>query len=137
MKVSAFIISCSLFMVSFLSFSSIAQVASDPLTKCYELTSQAPRTEIQTCLLDELKLSERQMNLIYEKSKSDLEDIDSVAVKSAIEALVSSQEHFIKFRSAECQRQSSLVMGGTGAGDVLLACEVKLNQWRAKVLLEN
>lgn len=137
MKRSLLLISCGLFSLSFFSFSSFAKVDSDPLAKCYETTAQAPRSAIQTCLLNELNLSEQQMNMIYEKNKSDLEDIDSVAVKSAIDALISSQEHFIQFRSAECQRQSASMMGGSGSGDVLLACEVKLNQWRAKSLLSN
>ncbi|MEY0462126.1 flagellar biogenesis regulator UmoC, partial [Providencia rettgeri] len=57
--------------------------------------------------------------------------------KSAIVALVSSQVQFILFRSSECQRQSALMMGGNGADEVLLACEIKLNQCRAKLLLTN
>ncbi|WP_368871727.1 UmoC family flagellar biogenesis regulator [Proteus terrae] len=134
MKISLFLISCSLLTVSF--FSS-AQGKYDPLAKCYEVTANEPRTAVQACLLDELKLTEQQMNVIYDKSKSDLEDTDSVAAKSTIDALASSQQHFIQFRSAECQRQSALLMGGSGAGDVLLACEIKLNQWRAKILLNN
>ncbi|WP_193014768.1 UmoC family flagellar biogenesis regulator [Proteus sp. FME41] len=134
MKIGLFVISFSLLTVSF--FSS-AQAKFDPLTKCYDVTANEPRTAVQACLLDELKLTEQQMNVIYDKSKSDLEDTDSVAAKSAVDALASSQDYFIQFRSAECQRQSALLMGGSGAGDVLLACEIKLNQWRAKALLNN
>lgn len=78
MKISLFLISCSLLTVSF--FSS-AQGKYDPLAKCYEVTANEPRTAVQVCLLDELKLTEQQMNVIYDKSKSDLEDIDSVAAK--------------------------------------------------------
>nr|WP_202608534.1 flagellar biogenesis regulator UmoC [Proteus sp. G2674] len=131
------LISYSLLTMSLISFSSFAQVNHDPLTKCYELSTDASQTTIKACLLDELRLSEEQLNVIFNKSKGDLEDSDSIAAKSAIDALVSSQEQFILFRSSECQRQSALMMGGNGADEVLLACEIKLNQWRAKLLLTN
>ncbi len=136
-KIGTLLISYSLLTMSLISFPSFAQVNHDPLTKCYELSTDASQTTIKACLLDELRLSEEQLNVIYNKSKGDLEDSDSIAAKSAIDALVSSQEQFILFRSSECQRQSALMMGGNGADEVLLACEIKLNQWRAKLLLTN
>ncbi len=136
-KIGTLLISYSLLTMSLISFSSSAHVNHDPLTKCFELSTDASQTTIKACLLDELRLSEEQLNVIYNKSKGDLEDSDSIAAKSAIDALVSSQEQFILFRSSECQRQSALMMGGNGADEVLLACEIKLNQWRAKLLLTN
>ncbi|OAT35058.1 lysozyme inhibitor LprI family protein [Proteus myxofaciens] len=134
MKINLFLIFYSLFIIS---FPVLAQANSDPLSKCYKTTAHKNRTETESCLYDELKLSEQQLNVIYGKSKSDLEDIDFDETKTAIDALTVAQEYFVKFRTAECQRQSTLLIGGAIAKDIFIACEIKLNQWRAKSLLNN
>ena len=134
MGIKPSLIFCSLLIVSFYSS---AKNIFDPLSKCYAITNSDTREKIQACLRDELALSEQQLNVIFEKSKSDLEDNDALMKRKAIDTLINAQNSFIKFRHSECQRQSALLMGSIATADYFIACEVKLNLWRAKALLNN
>lgn len=131
----------SVFMAVLLTLPAYAEkvAVNDPLTQCYDAT-QNIQTDIahamQQCLTTKLAQSNEVLDSAYGQTKASLESIDSVAMTDAVKALEKSQAAFAEFREAECERESAAMMGGTGSGNVLLACEIKLNQWRIDQLSE-
>lgn len=113
-------------------------VDKDPLAQCYESTQSVTvnvKQAIQACLTGKLTEATEHLDYAYAQVQADLEEIDSAGTPDAIKVLNQSRTTFVEFRDAECERQSAAMMGGTGSGDVLLSCQIQLNDWRSKQLL--
>ena len=113
-------------------------VNKDPLAQCYESTQSITvnvKEAIRTCLTAKLTEATEHLDYAYTQVQADLEEIDSAGTPAAVKALDQSRTAFVEFRDTECERQSTAMMGGTGSGNVLLSCQIQLNDWRSKQLL--
>lgn len=111
----------------------------DPLSLCYKETANVMNDIHQAmseCLTNKLDDAKKIMDAAMGQEKASLEGIDSEQTAEAVENLAKSQVTFLAYRDAECERRASAMMGGTGSGSVLLACQVELNNWRAAQLSE-
>lgn len=109
----------------------------DPLSQCYQETSNITNDIHQAmseCLTNKLADSKKIMDAAFGQTKASLEGIDSVESAGAVAALEKSQTAFTLYRDTECERRAEAMMGGTGSGSVLLACQVELNNWRSDQL---
>lgn len=106
------------------------------LNECYSAIGNQPRTALQPCLEDKHGKAMSQMNVAYKKLEAKTKKIDSSATAKALTSLNASQKAFDGFKDAECRWKGDAVMGGSGAGDILISCEVDLMRWRAKQLAE-
>ncbi|AXH64321.1 UmoC family flagellar biogenesis regulator [Providencia huaxiensis] len=109
-------------------------LATDPLNECYEQIADAPRTAVQACLQSKLDRADEMMSKSLADNETELKKIDSSATAQAIASLKKSQDAFLAFRTSECQRQGDALLGGSGIGDVMLACKVKLTYFRIEAL---
>jgi uncharacterized protein YecT (DUF1311 family) len=109
----------------------------DALTACQAAIGDQPRIALQGCLNDRLKEARKKMHAAYANVESELKKIDSSATSDALHALTRSQDSFNSFMHKECRRQGAALLGGSGAGDVELACQVDLTQWRTIMLRKN
>jgi uncharacterized protein YecT (DUF1311 family) len=106
------------------------------LNECYSAIGDQPQTALQSCLKDKRSKAMSRMNVAYQKLVARTKKIDSSATAKALTSLNASQKAFDGFKDAECQWKGDAVMGGSGAGDILISCEVDLMRWRAKQLAE-
>lgn len=106
------------------------------LNECYSAIGDRPRTALQPCLEDKRSKAISQMNIAYKKLEAKTKKIDSSATAKALTSLNESQKAFDGFKDAQCQWKGDAVMGGSGAGDILISCEVDLMRWRTKQLAE-
>ncbi|MNG64342.1 hypothetical protein D3C79_225810 [compost metagenome] len=106
----------------------------EPLNECYQDTENKPRTALAGCLEEKSQVADKEMSATYSQVESELRLIDSAGAHTALTSLAESQRTFVAFRQAECQRISDAAMGGSGAGDFQLACEVRLTRWRTDEL---
>lgn len=111
--------------------------ATGVLNACESSIGNQPRTAMQGCLKRQLKQAHDTMRAAYTQVESDLKKIDSAATPDALRALKHSQDSFNSFMHKECRRQGAAMLGGSGAGDVELACQVALTQWRAAQLRQH
>ncbi|ELX8378731.1 UmoC family flagellar biogenesis regulator [Providencia vermicola] len=123
-----------------LSYSSMLFAANgniaNSLAQCYQEIGDNPRTQIADCLKVKLVVAEKNMNESLLKARESLAAVDSSATKPALESLATSQKDFIVYRNSECQRQSDTLLGGSGAGDIYLACQIEQTEMRTKTLQE-
>lgn len=113
----------------------LGPIQGDPLAECSAAIGQQPRTALAACLEARQANADDRMNQAYKNVESDLAGIDSSSTAKALRSLRASQDAFIQFRDAECQRQGDAALGGSGAGDMQSACKVTLTRWRAQALL--
>jgi uncharacterized protein YecT (DUF1311 family) len=106
------------------------------LNTCASSVADQPRTAVHGCLNTALKAAQAQMTAAYGQVESGLKQIDSASTPEALHTLKHSQDSFKSFLHKECRRQGAAMMGGTGAGDMELACQVALTRWRTAQLLE-
>jgi uncharacterized protein YecT (DUF1311 family) len=111
--------------------------ALDALAACQAAIGNQPRTAMQGCLKARLKDAGGKMRTAYAQVESGLKKIDSSATPEAVRALKQSQDSFNSFMHKECRRQGAALLGGSGAGDVELACQVDLTHWRTAILRKN
>jgi uncharacterized protein YecT (DUF1311 family) len=104
------------------------------LNACEAAIGDQPRTAMQGCLVSRLKNAEGELQRAYARAHDELKAIDSSATPDALKALKASQESFKDFMDKECKRQGAALLGGSGAGDIQLACQVSLTRWRAHAL---
>ncbi|AOB33581.1 hypothetical protein AKI39_09740 [Bordetella sp. H567] len=114
-----------------------ASPATSVLDRCALAIGNQPRTAMQGCLKTQLKKAHDAMRAAYAQVESGLKKIDSAATPDALRALKHSQDSFNSFMHKECRRQGAAMLGGSGAGDMELACQVALTQWRATQLGQN
>lgn len=107
------------------------------LNACESAIGNQPRTAVQGCLKTQLKKARDTMRTAYAQVESGLKKIDSAATADALRALKHSQDSFNSFMHKECRRQGAAMLGGSGAGDMELACQVALAQWRTAQLRQN
>jgi uncharacterized protein YecT (DUF1311 family) len=107
----------------------------DALTACYKSVGNQPRTAIAPCLNKKLQAATIQMHEAYGEAGDALRRVDSAGMPAAVASLKASQDLFDHFMRAECQREGDALMGGSGAGDVQLSCQVNLTRWRTAALL--
>jgi uncharacterized protein YecT (DUF1311 family) len=113
----------------------LGPVQSDPLSECWAAVGDQPRTALAACLQARQADADDRMNRAYKTVENDLSNIDSAGKPQALRSLRASQDAFLQFRNAECQRQGDAAMGGSGADDLLSACTITLTRWRAQALL--
>jgi uncharacterized protein YecT (DUF1311 family) len=104
------------------------------LNICEKAIGNQPRTAMQGCLKTQLKKAQDTMRAAYAKVESGLKAIDSSATPEALHTLKHAQDSFNSFMHKECKRQGAALLGGSGAGDTDLACQVALTQWRTEQL---
>lgn len=110
--------------------------ATSALDQCVEENPDQPRSAYSPCLIKKLTDADKKMSIQLIKTRKQLTDTGSSAVKSALKSLASSQKSFLAFRKNECQRVGDAALGGSGAGDFQLGCMVDLTNWRIKQLSE-
>jgi uncharacterized protein YecT (DUF1311 family) len=106
----------------------------DVLNACQSAIGNQPRTAMQGCLKGELKKAREVLRAAYAQVETDLRKIDASATPDALHALKRSQDSFDSFLRKECKRQGAALLGGSGAGDTELACQVALTRWRVAQL---
>ncbi|WP_197513519.1 lysozyme inhibitor LprI family protein [Bordetella bronchialis] len=116
---------------------SAPRTAAAILDLCQSAIGDKPRTAMQACLKAELKKAKDVMRGAYAQVEAGLKQIDSAATPEALHALKHSQDSFNSFLHKECKRQGAAMLGGSGAGDMDLACQVALTQWRTAQLRQN
>ncbi len=103
------------------------------LEVCYSRSSV--RLDIAPCLEGALKTAEQAMDGQLQAARKDAADLDKVTGRThTAAALEASQRAWVAYRDEECHRRSALVAGGTGEGDIGLACRVDLTNARAAEL---
>jgi uncharacterized protein YecT (DUF1311 family) len=107
------------------------------LNACEAAIGNEPRTAMQACLSARLKDAQGELKRAYARAHDELKAIDSSATPHALQALKASRESFNAFMDKECKRQGAALLGGSGAGDVELACQVALTRWRADALRQD
>lgn len=100
------------------------------LDECYKIIGDKPRTELAACLTGKLTKEDDRLTAINELIRGNYAQIDSASTDTAIKSLVTSEKSFVQFRHDECKRIGDGALGGSGAGDFQLACEVDLTRWR-------
>ncbi|CAM3554191.1 Lysozyme inhibitor LprI N-terminal domain-containing protein [Bordetella sputigena] len=110
--------------------------SSSVLNTCASSVADQPRTAVRGCLNTGLKEAQEQMAAAYAQVESGLKQIDSASTPEALHTLKHSQDGFKSFLHKECKRQGAAMMGGTGAGDMEVACQVALTRWRTAQLLQ-
>ncbi|MET4879017.1 UmoC family flagellar biogenesis regulator [Morganella morganii] len=123
--------------ISFSAVTAADEAVSDPLAQCYQIIGDAPRTELAGCLDEKLKTADTRMNTVLGQKKQDISSLNSAGSKRAINSLNASQSAFITFRDSECRHRYDATFGGSGAGDIMKACQIELTNWRIKQLQEN
>lgn len=111
--------------------------ATAELNACEAAIGNQPRTAMQACLSSRLKNAQENLQRAYARARDELKAIDSSATPHALHALKASRESFNVFMDKECKRQGAAMLGGSGAGDVELACQVALTRWRADALRQD
>jgi uncharacterized protein YecT (DUF1311 family) len=103
------------------------------LDVCYSRSSV--RLDVGPCLEETLAAAERDMDGKLQDARKDAADLDKVTGRThAAAALEASQRAWVAYRDEECHRRAALVAGGTGEGDIGLACRVDLTNARADEL---
>ncbi|MEQ5119917.1 lysozyme inhibitor LprI family protein [Morganella morganii] len=122
------------------SFSAVTvaeEKGSSPLEQCYQSVGDAPRTKIAGCLDAKLNTANARLNTILAQQKQEIASLNSAGSEQAIQSLNLSHSTFIAFRDAECRYRYDATLGGSGAGDIMKACQIELTNWRIKQLQEN
>ncbi|EPP1218765.1 UmoC family flagellar biogenesis regulator [Morganella morganii] len=108
-----------------------------PLEQCYQSVGDSPRTKIAGCLGAKLNAANTRLNTILAQKKQEIASLHSAGSEKAIQSLNLSHSAFITFRDAECRYRYDATLGGSGAGDIMKACQIDLTNWRIKQLQEN
>lgn len=108
-----------------------------PLEQCYQSAGDAPRTKIAGCPDAKLNAANTRLNTILAQQKQEITSLHSAGSEKAIQSLNLSHSAFITFRDAECRYRYDATLGGSGAGDIMKACQIDLTNWRIKQLQEN
>ena len=107
-----------------------------PLEQCYQSVGDAPRTKLQAagCKTEYRKCH---LNTILARQNRKLHHSIQPGSEKAIQSLNLSHSAFITFRDAECRYRYDATLGGSGAGDIMKACQIDPTNWRIKQLQEN
>lgn len=107
------------------------------LDQCYQQIGSQPRSLIAGCLRQHLQQADKILQQRYGQLQQTYQQTDSSSKQAAIDGLQQSIKAFDHFRQTECQRIGEAAMGGSGAGDFQLACQVDLTRWRILWLKNN
>jgi len=134
MAVIAGVISMS---IGFSAVNAAEEKKADPLAECYQAIGDMPRTKLAGCLDKKLSAAETQLNTVLLQKKQKITSLNSAGSEEAIRSLNASQSAFITFRDSECRYRYDATFGGSGAGDIMKACQIELTEWRTQQLQEN
>ncbi|HHZ8503804.1 TPA: UmoC family flagellar biogenesis regulator [Morganella morganii] len=123
--------------ISFSAVTAAEEKGLSPLEQCYQSVGDAPRTKIAGCLDAKLNTANTRLNTILAQQKQEIASLNSAGSEQAIQSLNLSHSAFITFRDAECRYRYDATLGGSGAGDIMKACQIELTNWRIKQLQEN
>lgn len=123
--------------ISFSAVTVAEEKGSSPLEQCYQSVGDAPRTKIAGCLDAKLNTANARLNTILAQQKQEIASLNSAGSEQAIQSLNLSHSTFIAFRDAECRYRYDATLGGSGAGDIMKACQIELTNWWIKQLQEN
>lgn len=123
--------------ISFSAVTMAEEKGLSPLEQCYQSVGDAPRTKIAGCLDAKLNTANTRLNTILARQKQETASLHSAGSEKAIQSLNLSHSTFITFRDAECRYRYDATLGGSGAGDIMKACQIDLTNWRIKQLQEN
>ncbi len=114
------------------SSSSSPTTAPSPLASCYEASSG--RQGVGDCLRRRLRAAEERLAAIYAVAEKEAMALDGVRDGRANNhrALVDSHNRWKDYITAECDRIAEALRPGTGSGDALLDCRVRLTLRRAR-----
>lgn len=118
-----------------IGFSAVS--AADPLAECYQTIGDMPRTKLAGCLDEKLNAADTQLNTVLLQKKQEITSLNSAGSEEAIRSLNASQSAFITFRDSECRYRYDATFGGSGAGDIMKACQIELTESRTQQLQEN
>lgn len=103
------------------------------LDVCYGRS--AIRLDVAPCLEAALAAAERDLADRLAAARKEAADLDRVTGRThTAAALEASQRAWLAYRDEECHRRAALVAGGTGEGDIGLACRVDVTSARAAEL---
>lgn len=108
-----------------------------PLEQFYQSAGDAPRTKIAGYPDAKLNAANTRLNTILAQQKQEITSLHSAGSEKAIQSLNLSHSAFITFCDAECRYRYDATLGGSGAGDIMKACQIDLTNWRIKQLQEN
>lgn len=123
--------------ISFSAVTMAEEKGLSPLEECYQSVGDAPRTKIAGCLDAKLNAANTRLNTILAQQKQEITSLNSAGSEKAIQSLNLSHSAFIAFRDAECRYRYDAALDGSGAGDIMKACQIDLTNWRIKQLQEN
>jgi len=104
-----------------------------PLEECYQ--SAGDRTQVRPCLEGMTKQASDALAEAFFAARGDMEKLDRVTGRSgAAAALEASERAYRDFRDRNCIWVSASLSAGTGASDIKLDCEIRMNRARADEL---
>ena len=104
-----------------------------PLEECYR--SADARTQVRPCLEGMTKQAADALAEAFFAARGEMEKLDRVSGrKGAAAALEASERAYRDFRDRNCAWVSASLSAGTGASDVKLDCEIRMNRARADEL---
>ena len=104
-----------------------------PLEECYR--SAGDRTQVRPCLEGMTKQAADALAEAFFAARGEMEKLDRVTGRAgAAAALEASERAYRDFRDRNCVWVSASLSAGTGASDVKLDCEIRMNRARAEEL---
>ena len=104
-----------------------------PLEECYG--SVRDRTQVRPCLEGMTKQASDALGEAFFAARGEMEKLDRVTGRpGAAAALEASERAYRDFRDRNCKWISASLSAGTGASDVKLDCEIRMNRARTNEL---
>jgi len=115
-----------------------AGAAAGPIDECSALT--ASRVETSACLKQRAKGVDEVLASVLARARESAKRLEAEAgaAAGALKRLEESAAAFDKYRNAVCDAAiPPMFAGGTGAGDAVLACRIRLGRERIDALRRN
>ena len=104
-----------------------------PLEECYQ--SAGNRTQVRPCLEEMTRQTSDALAEAFFAARGEMEKLDRVTGRAGVTAaLEASERAYRDFRDRNCVWVSASLSAGTGASDVKLDCEIRMNRARADEL---
>ena len=104
-----------------------------PLEECYR--SAGDRTQVRPCLEQMTRQASDALAEAFFTARGEMERLDRVTGRAGVAAaLEASERAYRDFRDRNCVWVSASLSAGTGASDVKLDCEIRMNRARADEL---
>ena len=113
----------------------VTAMAATPLEDCYQ--TSADRKQVRACLDARVAAAEDALADAYRAMRNEMERLDRVLGKPVgAPAFEASQQAFRTYRDKHCAWLAGKAVGGTGAGDIVRDCRIRLAQQRTQELRE-